>query len=352
MNSKEKNLFLALCDFSEPDGEEIAHSIRGGAATPEVLGMLFSNRMAGIAYETARDTQTIGLLDREFRNSLKLAHTYNTKYNADYSECVKFLKTVLSRCTVPYLFLKGAYLYDRYPVGCRTSNDIDLLALPGDISQISEVLKDNGFEQGYIKNGYFVPASRAQIIESKVMRGETVPFIKKVDLPYIKYLEVDLNFSLDYKNGGEDKVDNLLKKRQQRGTNNIYLPDEYDFILYLCAHLYKEATVYPWVQMKRDMTFYKFSDIKLLLESLSNDDTFYLIQRADELGLLGELAYALAHIRKFSTNFVPRFDLKIGNELHTVIYPEKKKRFIYTEHDLIERFFSSNRASLLKEVIS
>ena len=27
-----------------------------------------------------------------------------------------------------------------------------------------------------------------------MMRGETVPYIKEVDLPFMKYLEVDINF--------------------------------------------------------------------------------------------------------------------------------------------------------------
>lgn len=97
--------------------------------------------------------------------------------------------------------LKGAYLCAHYPDGYRTSNDVDLLVLPKDVTTIGNLLARSGFRQGNIRNGEFIPATRQEIIESKMMRGETVPYIKEVDLTFMKFFKVDINFSLDYKNG-------------------------------------------------------------------------------------------------------------------------------------------------------
>ena len=59
MNQKEKELFLALCSFIEPDQTKMERLIDGGAATPELLGYLFANRMAGVAYGVLEKTSLL-----------------------------------------------------------------------------------------------------------------------------------------------------------------------------------------------------------------------------------------------------------------------------------------------------
>ena len=214
MNQKEKNLFLELCAFRNSRSKRLERLIRNGAATSGVLGMLFANRMAGVAYYVLKQTQLLDMVDREFRNSIRNASVYNRETNKDFLYCVKKLSATLETCGVPYALLKGAYLCQWYPEGCRTSNDIDVLVAPEDVGCISAALKRAGFEQGYLKNGVFVPATRQQIIESKMMRGETVPFIRRINLPHLEYLEVDLNFSLDYKNSNDTTLKEMLSRTQ------------------------------------------------------------------------------------------------------------------------------------------
>lgn len=57
-------------------------------------------------------------------------------------------------------------------------------------------------------------ASRREIIESRMMRGETVPYILEIGLPMMKYLEVDLNFSLDYKNSEPNVLKTMLARTE------------------------------------------------------------------------------------------------------------------------------------------
>ena len=298
MTQKEKQLFLKLCSFVSPDKDKIGKLIEKGAATPELLGHLFANRMAGVAYGVLERTELLSNVDREFRNSLKGAWTLNEKLNADFFGCLNYLFTQLDSCGVPYALLKGAYLCGKYPIGYRTSNDIDVLINPEDVGKVSTKLKLAGFKQGYLKNGKFIEATRQQIIESKMTRGETVPFIKEIKLPYIKYLEVDLNFSLDYKNNDDDSVRKMLERTQTVTVRNAKVrtlcPE--DFFLHLCAHLYKEATTLPWIEMKRDMTFYKYSDIYMLISEMSDDEQEKLIIAAKESNLEKELAYCINSI--------------------------------------------------------
>lgn len=355
MTQKEKQLFLNLCSFVSPNNDKIGGLIEKGAATPELLGYLFANRMAGVAYGVLEKTELLSSVDREFGNSLKGAWLLNKKINSDFLGCLNYLSIQLNACGVPYALLKGAYLCSKYPIGYRTSNDIDVLINSEDIGKVSAQLKLAGFKQGYLKNGNFIEATRQQIIESKMTRGETVPFIKEIKLPYVKYLEVDLNFSLDYKTGNDDSVKKMLERTQTVTVRNTKLrtlcPE--DFFLHLCAHLYKEATTVPWIRMKRDMTFYKYSDIYMLIGEMSDWEQEKLIIAARDNGLEKELIYCLNGINSF-------FDMPDGklmryfmnssyDGLNSVIAPAEKKLYRYNESDVVKRFFTKDRMKLLEE---
>ncbi len=223
MNKYEKRLFLLLSDFKTKRGEEISELIKKGHATPEVLGLLFENRTQAAAYKTLKDNGLLGKVNREFRNSLKQAALFNEKLNSDFYGCISFVSELLSACNVNYAMLKGAYLCGKYPAEIRTSNDIDLLINPVDVGLVGTKLKAAGFKQGYIQNEEFIPATREQIISSKMSRGETVPYIKEIKLPFIKYLEVDINFSLDYKNSNTAEFEKMLYRIVEKNQGERFI---------------------------------------------------------------------------------------------------------------------------------
>ena len=356
MKTEEKQLFKSLCNFkAERFDEELLKF-----ATPAVLGHLFFNRMQAIAYGTLRDHGLLGKVNREFRNSLRSAYEQNVEKNNSFYWCVQYLDEVLSKCNCKYAMLKGAYLCHYYPKGYRTSSDIDLLVRPEDVTQIGNALSIAGFKQGNIRNGEFIPATRKEIIESKMLRGETVPYIKELNFPNMRYLEVDINFSLDYKNSATNTLDMMLEKaskREIRGAEVMTL-DESDFFIHLCAHLYKEATTLPWVEMMRDMTLYKYCDIYLLLSDMSGSQLEKIFERAKTIGMEKEYAFAIIQTSKL-------FDVsnRLAKEtagcilmnnlehIHRVISPKDNKTFIFTEKNIFERFFADSRKELLKEEI-
>ncbi len=360
MNKKEKELFLELCSFQEPNEKRIRVLLEEGAATPELLGHLFFNRVAGIAYGVLEQTELLNCVNREFRNSLMGSWHLNERFLADYIGCLKYLSLQLNACEVPYALLKGAYLCGKYPVGYRASNDIDVLIDPKDVGRASAKLKLAGFKQGYLQNGKFVEATRQQVIESKMMRGETVPFIKEIKLPYIKFLEVDLNFSLDYKNGDGQALRAMLRNTQSVTVGNatIRTLSSIDFFLHLCAHLYKEATTISWVQMKRDMTFYKFCDLYMLLYEMSEEQCLALISVARERELFKEFLYCMNAILCFFGHQKRIRDCVLfiyGNigtmpsDFSCVSAPAENKRYRYRETDIVKRFFAKDRMKLLEE---
>ncbi len=359
MKREEKKLFKELCSFRKTDFNESLLEY----ATPEVLGHLFFNRMQGVAYGRLKEAGVLDRVNREFRTSLKSAYETNIEKNKSFFQCVDLLSEVLHSCLGRVAMLKGAVLCSYYPEGYRTSNDIDLLLLPQDVTIVGSLLLCAGFRQGAIKNGTFVPATRKEIIASKMMRGETVPYIKQVDLPQMKFLEVDLNFSLDYKNGDSELLAAMLSRvifLEERGIKLPTLCPE-DFLLHLCAHLYKEATTLPWIEMHRDMTLYKYADIYLLLTEMVKTQDYRcfqnLFKRAKELDLEAILAYGIletvglfdAAVRP-AAYWAQNFFGESTDFLLNVISPKTKRIFRYKTPYPEERFFMYDRIQDLEEV--
>ena len=355
MRKKEKDLFKSLCSFKEKEFD--ANLL--DAATPTVLGHLFFNRMQAVAFGTLEKHGMLGKVNREFRNSLKGAYNQNIEKNNSFFRCVQLVEDALAECKCKYAMLKGAYLCKAYPEGYRTSNDIDLLVHPKDVTEVGNALLKTGFKQGNVRNGNFEPATRKEIIESKMMRGETVPYIKEINLPGMQFLEVDINFSLDYKPGDTDLLDEMMNNTMfvNLGDFRIRTLRADDFFVHLCSHLYKEATTLPWVEMMRDMTLYKYCDIYMILNDADKEHIDFLFDRAVKLGMEKICAFAVlqtAELFMFKNLYAVEVAKKaLGYDLdfvHRIVSPKDKKKLIFTERNVLERLFTDNRKALLEEV--
>ena len=192
-----------------------------------------------------------------------------------------------------------------------------------------------------------------------MMRGETTPYIKEVNLPFLKFFEVDINFSLDYKNGNEKIISDMLSKVCIKKEKELSIPtlDDIDFFIHLCAHLYKEATTLPWIEMHRDMTLYKYCDIYMLLSEISDDQLIKIFERATNLDMEKICAYAILEtIGLFDIDNPLAYDLSLmaldddTGFCLKVISPKDKKVLMYQTVDVTERFFMKSRADDLKEV--
>lgn len=359
MKNNEKELFFKLCSFQDIQRASIEPLLEE-AATANVLGHLFMNRMQAVAYGVLKGNDLLGQVNREFRNSLSGAYVQNREKNKSFFRCLEMLSDILIDHSDKFAMLKGALLCGIYPEGYRTSNDIDLLVRPKDVTAIGDALSNAGFRQGKVQNNKFIPASRREVIASKMMRGETVPYILEVGLPFMQFFEVDINFSLDYKNSDTDTLSDMLGRTivDTSGKQNIVTLAPDDFFIHLCSHLYKEATTFPWIKMNRDMTLYKFCDIYMLLHSKGQKEVQELYQRAEQLGMTNICSAAIlwtSALFDIENTYALEYanaDLS-GKEsfLHEVIAPAEHTRFTYIEKNIRARFFSEDRSILLKETI-
>ena len=361
MMTPEHELILDLCKFIRPDSEKIKRLMAYTLNWPYILGQLLFHRMGSAAYHILRECGLLGRLNREVRNTLKTVYNSAVIKSESIKCALAELAGLLEIADFPFALLKGAYLISLYPVGLRTSNDIDILISQADITRMEKLLKTYGFEQGNIRNGSFAPASRAEILSSRMNRGEVVPFIMRMDLPEMKFLEIDINFSLDFKAKQEnDLVFDLLKKTQpliKTARGELFTLTPADFLIHLCCHLYKEASVYAWVEMNRDLSLYKFTDIYLLLNKWG-DTSFYseLQERIIDHGLQKECYYALLYTSELFEYDGSRFNQLLcairpqdTRYLQSIVHPEEKKVYQYQE-GFTDWLFIHNRKEHLYEV--
>lgn len=360
MNKTEQSLVLELCRFLHPDAPRIAALLKEPLDFPWVLGQLLYNRMGGVAYYTLQKCGLLSQCSREFRNVLRSMYSSYAEQARSFVAAREELAGVLQGVPFPYALLKGGLLCGRYPLGLRTSNDFDLLIEAKDISALAQRLKAAGFAQGSLRGERFVPATRAEIVSSRMNRGETVPFLKRVDLPQMPYCEVDLNFSLDYKARQEtDAVARLLSgvsPRIQTEAGPLYTLCPADFLIHLCVHLYKEASVLNWVEMGRDLSLYKFCDLYLLVsEELDETLSWELAAKIEEYGLGRECAYALLHTRELFGVESPVLDRLLerlipedSRALREILRPEDGTVYLY-DMEFEDWLFCANRKEHLYE---
>lgn len=354
MDNREIELFKALCSFKKCFTDKSLLE----SASAEVLGQLFFNRMQGVAYGNLLSRGLADKVNREFRNSLFCGYEFNKRKNEEFFCRLDYVGHILSKFDGKYALLKGAYLCGSYPDGYRTSNDIDILVEPKDVGAVGELLGKAGFLQGRVVKGEFVPATRREIIESRMTRGETVPYFKEVVFTQKKYIEADVNFSLGYKSEDGGILKQMLSDSGYRKVKNteVMTLSEYDFLCHLCCHLYKEATTLPWVEMKRDMTLYKYCDIYMLTDDYDEQKTAAFFERAKQLHIEDVCAFAILQTGSIfdfnGTCVTERAKEVLGDRpdfLHRVVSPKDNKIFYYKEKDVLKRFFSKDRRALLQE---
>lgn len=351
---------INTCEEQEEKKKRLRALLDRRPDMPYVLGQLLFNRMGGAAYLVLQKTALLSKVNREFRNTLATIYEDNREKTMSFKRALADLSGTLADLHIPYAVLKGACLAFLYPEGLRTSNDVDLLVNGTDITMVADALKKDGFEQGYMRSGIFVPASRYEILSSRINRGETVPFIKKTDLPHLPYLEIDINFTLDFQARDPQRmVETFLKGTTpcvQTANLPLYTLDLYDFVLHLCAHLYKEATTYPWVEMGRDLSLYKYADLYFMLHGWREEHYDALEKRLKQIPLKKECYYALEGMHVlFGTEspallgFLGRIGTGCGDCLQKVYKPDEQKLFRH-HLDLREWFFCPDRLAQLEEV--
>ena len=242
-------------------------------------------------------------------------------------------------------FLKGVVLTGEiYDFGQRCSNDVDLLIAPKDLSKTSNILKSLGYVQGLYRDGSIKVFDRAEIIRRRMNWGEVAPFVKLVEDDIAHFVEIDINFSLDWM----PKNASLTEKFLQNTTvsnNGIRALDAEHCLVFLCVHLYKEAYILSMVKHFKDIEVYKYIDIFKIV-NLIDKERFWRL--SDMYGLKLQCEYAL-----YCTNILfPSLDLKIKKpkNLDKVIDPESRNKEHKWDISFIERLYNTSRLDYLRMI--
>lgn len=322
----------------------------------QLVEQIINNRIVGIAYKNL----DILSLCQEVRNKLVILKENSDMKCKTFQKNLQYLSNLLENVDFKYALLKGAFLSTIvYDFGLRNSNDIDIFIESKDVSKVQDLLIDNGFIQGRLdENNNIVPATRKEIVLSKMNFGETVPLLKLVDG---KPFQIDINFSLDFKPDNRYIVPEMLQNVILVEKTNLifHTLNIFDFIIQLCCHLYKEATTYDWVVNKRDIMLYKFSDINVFIHKYGSNNYFKdLITRIKHFRVERECYYTLENSSIIYPNlnevdgFVEAKEaIKPSNLcfMTQITYPQKKKLFIH-HMSFIDWFFCFNREKQLEEI--
>lgn len=355
-------LILELCKYGYLDKDKIKKLLALTVDEVNLLGLIGMHRIGGMAFLVLKECNLLDKLNREFRSCLNAIYEHNLNLSYSFQKGLTYLSYIVDNADMPYVVLKGACLANLYPAGTRTSNDVDLLIRRQDIGQIVSLLKQEGFEQGFIRNEQIVAASRKEIINAQINRGEIIPLVKEVNWPSMKFMEIDINISLDNK-AMEDKetIEKMLSsavKNIQTEHGVLYMLSKEDFLIHLCTHLYKEAVNYQWVEMGRDLSLYKFSDIYMYCnKNLDSKFVKEFIKKVQEYKLQEECYYVLYYTnvllgfqRKGEVEWIleaikPK-DLRYMNRIVNL----KNKQEFYFKETYLQWMFHSNRRNILKEI--
>jgi len=182
--------------------------------------------------------------------------------NNRYTLCKEVLQELSE---IPYAIIKGAVLSDRIygKPYYRSSGDIDLLVAPKYTTHVKEILNNNGFIQGRVKDGTLEEYTREEILYYKLQTHQLASFEKKTDSVLCPFLNLDVNFGILWGESGQtiDIEEYLLhtEKRSLFGIEVSVLSPIYEFIA-LCLHHYKDMNSI-YLLAERGICLNEFFDI-------------------------------------------------------------------------------------------
>ena len=361
-HQKEKQLLFELTYVDNNRGE-LEQLLCSVIDYPWLLGQILFNRMGGVAYLKLEESELLGKINREMRNSLRNIFQIQKIKAESFTAGLKLLSEIFENVTFRYAFLKGAFLIGNlYKDGERNSNDYDILISQRELGKVNELLLAHGFVQGKcnFNSMKITEATRFEIISSRMNRGETIPYFKRVDYLGMEYMEIDVNFSLDYKAQNENSsVDLMLKDAVMYGVGGkgLYTLNRDEFFIHLCLHLFKEAVVFNWVKMQRDLSLYKFYDILLYFYKFykSEEEIISLKDKIIVHGAQAECYYTLIKTAALYDKLAENANYLYLTEnikpdkllyLNEIIHPEENKIYKY-DMDFKEWFFKYDRAEYL-----
>ena len=325
----------------------------------ETLGFLYCHRIVGLFYSRAK---ALGIaLPKKIEKLLESAYIAQTHRNRFMRKWIRRIAIALSVANVEYMMMKGSVLSNAFLCDCETlycegeriSNDIDILVFTDNVTALTNVLKKMGFVQGKYdsKTREIIPFSRVELINRRLNRGETAPFLKCTSHPEVPFIEVDVNFSLGYtpKEDKELLSEMFGRRRWYKGYAPMHAAKKEYFFLQLLLHQYKESELYFMVEQNKDLDLYKLADIYYIWNSGMLDMT-ELEDICCRFGLTTKVGAVLGQVgRVFKDEDMLFAAGRYGNVVPEVVNTTTKKTYRWTANER-ERLLRLDAKELLEEV--
>ena len=320
----------------------------------EILGFLTYHRLAGLTYEKIKSLNVRNFDYPVYLNTYMINQSQKIRAY-EQNKWINIISNELNKENIKYVFLKGAILNNvLFEYGSRVSNDIDILIEKKSIPIITDVLNKLGFVQGKYnyKTKTIRKFTKKEIEESILTRGETAPFVKKTNMPEIETIDIDINFSIDWKPTDNEIVNDFLNNRIINVKNDnipIFSLNHYHNFIELCIHLYKDCSLIDIVKKRKVLDLYKFVDIYYYLKKYEieiNMDTLYEIIKKYKLEkyIFFALKYITEIFQDIKNDEIENLLKKIEkNDTLNTIYDQYNPSIkMKTNEKIIDRIFSYN----------
>lgn len=251
----------------------------------EFLGCSMINRVNGVIYKNLKDFK----LPKYVKYFLKLAYFEQKERTKIHQNEIFRICEILESEKISYAFLKGAVLNTIfYEPGDRISNDTDVMIHVDHLDKAVEILKNDGYIQGRVSDGVINPATKKDILFARLNTYEIVPLNKYIDERYLPVHSLDINFRLgndDVEGAAQEMLnDTICLVNQGHIIRTLSLEK---FLLFLCIHHYREATMIMKIAKGDDLTLYKFMDIHFFVmqkyETINWDTLLHLAKSTNRL---------------------------------------------------------------------
>ena len=254
---------------------------------------------------------------------------------------------------IPVIVRKGPVLIEVVygDPGVRRMNDIDLLIGKDDVPRIKDALIEFGYEQGTTTaNRRRIEPYRREVKAAwNLWVDNLLPFIRITSDPHVRYHTVDICRNLfQPKAGYSVPTDELFGRavpfRVSAGTG-LRLSAE-DFLIDLCAHLYKESTTLAYIEQGADLQLSKFLDIAEYCQRSAFDADVFLAT-VSRHGLAEPVYFSLRLTSKVYPGAIPAAllaALRPADETFLDVYGQSEGQPHRWQADFLTRLFDPRRA--------
>ena len=295
MSDNEVKLLYQLCGDEEtvPDAQSLKY------ITPEVLGYLFSNRLAAYVYWKLKKQKLLQFLSSSVESLLREAYMFQKEKHKSYKMAIKLLANALGKNNCRYALINDAVMCTVYPEATRTGDEIDLLMTYDEFQKNVETLCQYGFRQGTIDFENVMPVFMKNTCQSK--NSYTATFVKHVDLPWIPCVRVNIRV-FDLPNMiGCNTLQKLMGRLEHRTKEDLTIStfEIIDYIIYQCVCLLHSIIDKNGIYRDHKAMLHIYKDIALMFSQISSEETQELFCRAEELEVLGVCITAFDFVSAF-----------------------------------------------------